>query len=74
MGNQEDVENRIAAALFTGCLAERNGRLLVSQRTTPGKLYVGISSPRSPSFAVGISRQPVACYLASRPCLYLSVH
>ena len=44
MGNQEDVENRIAAALFTGCLAERNGRLLVSQRTTPGKLYVGISS------------------------------
>jgi hypothetical protein len=31
MGNQEDVENRIAAALFTGCLAEWNGRLLVSQ-------------------------------------------
>jgi hypothetical protein len=31
MGNPEDVENRIAAALSTGCLAERSGRLLVSQ-------------------------------------------
>jgi hypothetical protein len=30
MGSREIVENRIATALFTGCLAEQFGRLLVS--------------------------------------------